>query len=383
MTDAANPPLDAAVKRVLLVEDSSTYVFALRKILTTLGASVVVVGTLNAARLELARERFDVVLLDLNLPDSSGLETLQDVLSTYDLPTVVITSNEDRHTATAAILAGADDYLVKGPLDAKLLGQTLSHTVERHRFRAKLKTMAEELRQKNDRLEQLDQQKNHMLGMAAHDIRNPLGIILGYAKFLQADAGPALTDEHRAFLDAITQSSEFVLGLVEQLLDISTIESGKLVIERSTFDLAQLVTKHVDLIGVLAARKNMRITLDVPREGAIIEADASKLEQVLSNLTSNAIKFSPAGTTITVRVRNARVRAEFSVQDEGPGIPSDELNRLFRPFSKTSVQATNGERSTGLGLAIARRIVEGHGGEITVDSVMGRGSTFRVNIPKR
>lgn len=383
MMDAANPPLDASVKRVLLVEDSSTYVFALRKILTSLGASVVVVGTLNAARLELARERFDVVLLDLNLPDSSGLETLQEVLAMYDLPTVVITSNEDRHTATAAILAGADDYLVKGPLDAKLLGQTLSHTVERHRFRARLKTMAEELRQKNDRLEQLDQQKNHMLGMAAHDIRNPLGIILGYAKFLQEDAGPLLTDEHRAFLEAITQSSEFILGLVEQLLDISTIESGKLVIERSTFDLAQLVTKHVDLISLLAARKNMRITLDVPRDGAIIEADASKLEQVLSNLTSNAIKFSPAGTTITVRVKNARVRAEISVQDEGPGIPSNELNRLFRPFSKTSVKATNGERSTGLGLAIARRIVEGHGGEITVDSVIGRGSTFRVNIPKR
>jgi signal transduction histidine kinase len=382
MIDATPPTQDAHVKRVLLVEDSSTYVFALRKILNVLGVSVVVAGTLKAARAELASTGFDVVLLDLNLPDSSGLDTLHNMIEACELPTVVITSNDDRTIAAAAILAGADDYLVKGPLDAKILGQTLSHTVERHRFRAKLKHMAEELRVKNERLEQLDQQKNHMLGMAAHDIRNPLGIILGYAKFLQADAGPLLNAEHRAFLDAITQSSQFVLGLVEQLLDISTIESGKLIIERSSIDLAELATSHVELISVLAARKNLRITLELPREGARLEADASKLEQVLSNLTGNAIKFSAPGTSIAVRVQTTPRRVELSVQDEGPGIPRDELNRLFRPFSTTSVRATNGERSTGLGLAIARRIVEGHGGEISVESQIGTGSTFRVSLPR-
>jgi two-component system sensor histidine kinase/response regulator len=382
MIDATPHPHDAPVKRLLLVEDSSTYVFALRKILTILGISVVVAGTLKAARAELASCDFDAVLLDLNLPDSAGLDTLHNILEACDLPTVVITSSGDRTTAAAAILAGADDYLVKGPLDAKMLGQTLSHTMERHRFRAKLKRMAQELRLKNERLEQIDQQKNHMLGMAAHDIRNPLGIILGYAKFLQADAGPILSAEHRAFLDAITQSSEFVLGLVEQLLDISTIESGKLNIERSPVDLVRLATSHIDLIGILAIRKNIRITLDASCESVIVNADAVKIEQVLSNLTGNAIKFSAPGTSILVRVNSSPGRAEFSVQDEGPGIPREELNLLFRPFSTTSVRATNGERSTGLGLAIARRVVEGHGGEITVVSQIGKGSTFRVSLPR-
>jgi signal transduction histidine kinase len=382
MTDYTPSLEDANVKRVLLVEDSSTYVFALRKILTALGVLVVVAGTLKAAQAELASGDFDAVLLDLNLPDSSGLDTLHSMIEAYELPTVVITSNDDRNTAAAAILAGADDYLVKGPLDAKMLAQTLSHTVERHRFRSKLKQMAEQLRLKNARLEQLDQEKNHMLGMAAHDIRNPLGIILGYAKFLQADAGPLLSSDHRAFLDAITQSSEFVLGLVEQLLDISTIESGKLIIERSSVDLVQLVTNHVELIGVLAARKNIQISLDAPAESVIVNVDASKIEQVLSNLTGNAIKFSAPGTAILVRVTPTPTRIEFSVQDEGPGIPRNEYSRLFRPFSTTSVRATGGERSTGLGLAIARRIVEGHGGEITVESQVGKGSTFRVSLPR-
>lgn len=380
-----NPPMfqeDIPVKHVLLVEDSSTYVFALRKILGSLGVSTTVAGTLASAQNELAAGRFDAVLLDLNLPDSSGLDTLHSVLTACDLPTVVITSNDDRSMAAAAILAGADEYLVKGPLDGRVLGQTLAHTVERHRFRAKLKQLADELRIKNERLEQLDQQKNHMLGMAAHDIRNPLGIILGYARFLQADAGPALSAEQRAFLDAITQSSEFILGLVEQLLDISTIESGKLVIKRSPMDLAQLVTTHINLINVLAARKDIRLTLDVPLDGAKLLADASKLEQVLNNLTGNAIKFSSAGTTIKVRVTTSADSIEFSVQDEGPGIPREEINRLFRPFSTTSVRASNGERSTGLGLAIARRIVEGHRGEITVESEVGRGTTFRVILPR-
>lgn len=373
---------NAHVKHVLLVEDSSTYVFALRKILSALGVSVVVAGTLKAARAELASGHFDALLLDLNLPDSSGLDTLHNMIDSFEVPTVVITSEDDRSTAATAILAGADDYLVKGPLDAKMLGQTLSHTVERHRFRAKLKHMADELRLKNERLEQLDQQKNTMLGMAAHDIRNPLGIILGYAKFLQVDAGPLLSAEQRAFLDAITQSSEFILGLVEQLLDISTIESGKLIIERTPVDLGRLAMSHVDLIGILAARKNIRITVDPPQERVIINADSAKIEQVLSNLTGNAIKFSAPGTSIVVRVTATPTRAEFSVEDEGPGIPNEERHRLFRPFSTTSVRPTNGERSTGLGLAIARRIVEGHGGEITVDSQLGKGSTFRVSLPK-
>jgi len=382
MNDRSPQPSVFDVKRVLLVEDSSTYVFALRKILGALGVSVVIAGTLRGAHAELASGEFDVLLLDLNLPDSSGLDTLHKMIDSYDLPTVVITSTDDRTTAAAAILAGADDYLVKGPLDAKILGQTLSHTVERHRFRARLKQMAEELRIKNERLEQLDQHKNHMLGMAAHDIRNPLGIILGYAQFLQVDAGPSLSAEHRAFLDAITQSSEFILGLVEQLLDISTIESGKLNIERAPVDLGRLAMSHVELIGILAARKSIRITLECPRESIIVNVDGSKIEQVLSNLTGNAIKFSTPGTSILVRVTATPTRAEFSVEDEGPGIPRDELNRLFRPFSTTSVRATNGERSTGLGLAIARRIIEGHGGEITVDSEVGKGSTFRVSLPK-
>jgi len=383
MLDQLFLPQNLPVKHVLVVEDSSTYVFALRKILTSLGATTVVTATLEGALARLQAENFDAILLDLNLPDSEGLDTLHRILTNSDLPTVVITSNDDRNMATAAILAGADDYLVKGPLDAKVLEQTLAHTVERHRFRAKLKQFAGELQQKNERLEQLDQQKNHMLGMAAHDIRNPLGIILGYAKFLQVDAGPLLSAEHRAFLDAITQSSEFVLGLVEQLLDISTIESGKLIIERAPMDLARLVTKHVNLINVLAVRKNIRLTVDVPRDGAKLHADASKLEQVLDNLIGNAIKFSPSGTTIHVRVQTNANNIEFSVQDEGPGIPRGELNRLFRPFSTTSVRASNGERSTGLGLAIARRIVEGHGGEISVESEVGRGTTFRVLLPRQ
>ena len=134
--------------------------------------------------------------------------------------------------------------------------------------------------------------------------------------------------------------------------------------------------------GLLAGRKNIRISLDVPRERIEINADAAKIEQVLSNLTSNAIKFSSAGTAIKVSVRATPMTVEFSVEDQGPGIPEEELRLLFRPFSTTSVQATDGERSTGLGLAIAQRIIEGHGGEIRVESQVGSGSKFRVILPR-
>jgi len=239
------------------------------------------------------------------------------------------------------------------------------------------------LAKQNAALAELNEQKNRLLGMAAHDLRNPLGVIMGYAKFLNRTAGAKLDEKESQFVAQIEKSSQFMLRLLEDLLDVSQIESGKLNLALAPTDLGALVRNNVELNRVLAAAKNIAIELELPAGLPAVDVDATKIEQVLNNLISNALKYSHPGTTVRVSAGARDGEFEISVRDEGQGIPPAELGRLFQAFPKTTVRSTGGEKSTGLGLAITRRIVEGHGGRIAVDSRVGEGSVFRLSLPLR
>ena len=238
-----------------------------------------------------------------------------------------------------------------------------------------------EMAKKNAELELLNEQKNRFLGMAAHDLRSPLGIILTYSEFLEAEAWPVLNAEQREFVTTIKSTSEFMLNLVTDLLDVAAIEAGQLKLDRQPVDLAQLIRRNGTLNRVLAARKDIAVELDLAPSLPPVPLDAGKIEQVLNNLISNAIKFSHPRSTVRVGLTSADGLVTVSVRDEGQGIPAADLPKLFKPFSKTSVRSTTGEPGTGLGLAIARRMIEGHGGRIWVESETGRGSTFAFTLP--
>jgi two-component system OmpR family sensor kinase len=240
-----------------------------------------------------------------------------------------------------------------------------------------------DLAKNNVELTRLNDQKSQFLGMAAHDLRNPLEVILTYSDFLMEEAAPSLPPEQAAFISTIRSSSEFMLRLVEDLLDLSRIEAGKLELDLERVDLGALVERNVALNGVLAAKKGTEVRLvrgDGPFEMVV---DSSKIEQVLNNLIGNAVKFSPPGSTVEVRLDRDAQRVRLAVADQGPGVPADEMDKLFRPFERTRVRSAGGEKSTGLGLALVKRIVEGHQGEIGVESEPGRGATFRVSLPAR
>lgn len=245
-----------------------------------------------------------------------------------------------------------------------------------------LATAQRELAKSNNELTRLNDQKNQFLGMAAHDLRNPLDVILNYSEFLLEDAAPALRAEQVKFIETIRSSSEFMLRLVENLLDIAKIESGKLELDLERIDLAILAERNVALNQVLASRKDIEVRFHGPGEPLEMVADPVKLEQVLNNLIGNAVKFSPSGNAVDVHVTVGADAVTLSVEDRGPGVPADELDKLFRPFERTRVRSTAGEKGTGLGLAIVKRIVEGHRGSIRVESEAGRGSTFHVTLPR-
>jgi len=247
------------------------------------------------------------------------------------------------------------------------------------RLNNELANLQRELAKKNAELERVIVEKDELLGMTVHDLRNPLGVIAGYAEFLADEA--VLSPEHREFLAMIKESSGFMLRLIDDLLDINAIESGHIRLKLAPVRLATLLRRNVALNSVLAEKKKIRVVLKIADEIGEIPLDAVKIQQVLNNFLSNAFKYSNPGTQVVVHMYRKDDEAVVTVSDEGQGIPADELANLFKPFQTTSVRGTAGEPSTGLGLAIARKIVVGHGGHVAVESEVGRGSTFSFRLP--
>ncbi len=244
-----------------------------------------------------------------------------------------------------------------------------------------LMTLQRELIKRTIELEKLNEEKNEFIGIAAHDLRNPLQVIDGYSRLLLSESFGALNAEQRQMVAAISRNSDFMLRLITDLLHISRIEAGKLQLDMQPTDIVEVIRKNVQLNQLLAHQKEIDLRFNCNEEQLTLLIDTQKIEQVLNNLLQNANKFSYPSTVVTVGLNRTERGALISVQDQGQGIPAEEMDRLFKPFQKTSVQSTGGEPSTGLGLAIARRIVVGHQGEIWAESQPGAGSTFYVRLP--
>lgn len=252
---------------------------------------------------------------------------------------------------------------------------------ELSRLNNELATSQRDLAKSNVELDQLNKQKNELLGIAAHDLRNPLQVILIYSQFLIDEAAVSLGPEHLEFVRTIRRSSEFMLRLVEDLLDTARIEAGTLELDLVPVDLGGLVERNVALNRVLAEPKGTHINLYRDGVGEMV-LDTAKIEQVLNNLIGNAVKYSPPGSTVEVRLAAADGGASIAVRDQGQGIAAEEMDRLFQPFKTGPSRGTAGEKSAGLGLAIVKRIVEGHRGAIRVEPANGGGSEFQVFLPR-
>ncbi|MFC1708255.1 ATP-binding protein [Planctomycetota bacterium] len=244
--------------------------------------------------------------------------------------------------------------------------------------------MMSRLFRQNQQLLDLNCQKDRFLGMAAHDLRNPLGAIEGFSRIITAGVAGPVNPEQQKLLGRIERTSGTMLQLVDDLLDVSKIHAGRLDLNIEDTVLRTILRDVFELNEIAAKGKRIELKLDLSADLPHAGTDPDRLGQVVDNLLNNAIKFSRAGSTVTLRGRSpdgpASDKVEIAVIDEGPGIPADELPRLFESFQRTSVTPTGGEGSTGLGLAIVKRIVDAHGGTIAVDSQVGIGSTFTVTL---
>lgn len=362
-------------KRILIVDDEPLNIKILEHLL---GHDYIVSSTASGEEaLELTRScpSPDLILLDVIMPGLDGYEVclrLKDDPAIRDIPIIFITAKSDIEDETRGLECGAVDYIAR----------PFSPPIVRARVKAhlQLKQQRDDLAEMARNLELTNQTKNKFLGMAAHDLRNPLVSIRGFSDLLIEGAFGSISEEQRDIIETIHSAAQNMLVLVNDLLDISVIESGKVPLHMEYSSLNSLIEERIRLNRIHADRKGMTIQATYADE---IEGyfDRKHLGQVLDNLISNAVKYSPTGTRIFLGLRSAKGGASVSVRDEGPGITREDQAKLFGEFQKLTPRPTGGEGSTGLGLAIVKKIVSAHGGRLSVESELGKGSTFTFTIP--
>jgi signal transduction histidine kinase len=384
--------------KVLIVDDRPENIFALQTILRETDADIFSADSGEEALALCLRHHFAVILMDVQMPGMSGFETadyIRENDKTKHTPIIFLTAiSKDERYVHKGYAKGAVDYIFK-PLDPLILLGKVNVFLDLQRQRSKQAYLLEVLDRKqselceaneklieqNEKLAQLNEEKNCFLGMASHDLRNPLGAILGIAQLLLKESLGPLKEEQTDMLNTVEQAANTTLRLVEDFLDITTIESSDMQLVTAPVDMSALVKRVVAHMKASADEKNISLVL-MEYHGALhVTGDESRLEQVLVNLISNAMKYSFSESKVSIEVRKKGGEIRVSVTDQGQGIPDQEQKKLFIPFSKTSVRPTGGETSTGLGLAIVHRIIGFHKGTVGVESEPGKGSCFYFSLP--
>lgn len=339
-----------------------------------------------------------VLICAQRLPAASGSPFFGRIKSEFpEITRLLIAEHGDTQGLIAAINQGNVYRCFTKPWDPDALGAAVREAFERHSVAAQHRRLLNELEQAkvtleqrvtertaeleeaNARLKTLMEQRAAFMGMAAHDLRSPITVVQGFTDLLLDARTPQ--EDYREFIEAIRESMHDMLALLNDLLDISAIESGNLKLRLTNVNLKQFLARVLKLNRRIGEQKQIRLEAVIEDDLPGFRFDPQRIEQVLNNLISNAFKFSHSGTTVTLGVRRVDGGIEFSVADQGLGIREDEIDRIFGAFEKVSTRPTANERSTGLGLSICKRIVELHDGTITVESEVGKGSRFSFVLP--
>lgn len=313
-------------------------------------------------------KKFDVILLDLGLPDSTMDTTLGRVLPVAkDIPIVVLSSLDDEEFGMRVIHEGAQNFICKSWLDSELLFRSLRYAVERN-------AVVEELRNAN-------RTKDEFLATLSHELRTPINVIHGFAELLQG--GSLSSQETRQAIEAIVRNSRLQVSLINDMLDMSRIITGKLILQSVPQNLIEVIKDVIDSVTLAAKSKKIEIKTYFDSQLVYIDGDPVRLHQIFWNILSNSIKFSSSGGLIEVRVKSTGPNVSIECEDWGDGIDSKFLPFVFDRFSQQDTSIRRHYGGLGLGLSIVKYLVELHGGKITAKSEgVGKGSIFTVVIPR-
>ncbi len=315
-------------------------------------------------------DRPDIILLDIQMPEMDGFETLKLLrtnLKTSGIPVIFLTANrKDPQSIAQGILAGAEEFLTK-PID-------IDELLARVQSIYKMAAMQREL----------EQTKTRFTAMLVHDLRNPLTVILSGIDYLMnvMEDKNELDGDRREIMAKMMNSTAGMINLVNEILDLSKYQAGQIKLEKKKAHVETIINESLHLIQLQFKRKHLHLETHFAPNLLPIDADAKKIEQVISNLLGNAHKFTHAGGTVKIFARNGENNTvTITISDTGVGMKKDDLPYIFEHFRQGSSASKTKEKGTGLGLAICRLIVQAHGGKISVDSEEGKGTIFTVTLP--
>jgi len=375
--------------KVLMVEDNPTDALISKKRLQRDEAfeyDITHVVSGEDALSNLEKNSYDIMLLDYNLPKKSGLETLKEIKAkNITMPIVMITGQGDEQVAVTLIKEGAFDYLPKKdgyedsiPLMIRKTIAEFRAKLERENLQREIALRKEELEKTNARLLELDRMKSDFVANVVHELRTPLTIINGNLDNIDKGFAGEVQPKQKEVLGDVFRVINRLSRLINDLLDLSKIESGKMELNKENIDIVTLAGEVLKTFEVLAGNKKIGLVKEFPDKAVNVNADRDKLTQVFINLMGNAIKFTDKGD-VTVRIIDMQGEVEVEIQDTGPGIPHDQVDKIFDKFVRVVAEKKEG---TGLGLPIAKDIIVLHKGRIRIESETGKGSRFIFVIPK-
>ena len=364
------------IKLLLVEDDEDDYIITkdLLREIETVDIDLYWEQDVASAKLALQQSQYDVCLLDYRLGGEDGLSLLREsVHNEGACPFIMLTGQDDERLDKEALSAGAVDYLVKSYLTTSRLARAIRYAAARRE--------TEQARVERLKAESESQAKSQFLAHLSHELRTPLTAVLGYTELLSRDATSETQQQH---LQVIMRNGRHLLDLLNDILDLTKIEAGKLEIESTKVELNELISDLYLLMRVKALDKNLKLIFRANRSlPKYIVTDPTRLRQILVNLLGNAIKFTDQGEVsleIDLIEQHSQVQLMFSVKDTGVGISELDIGNLFRPFSQLKNSNNQSERGTGLGLAISQQLVQRLGGNISVESQPDRGSTFCVQL---
>jgi signal transduction histidine kinase len=383
--------------KVLLVDDVPANLIALHAILEDGNYTLVDAKSGAEALKAVLQDDFAVILMDVQMPEMSGYDAAKLIKKrkrSRDIPIIFVTavSKEDAYVVHG-YEAGAIDYLFK-PLDTGIMKAKVDVFVELYMARERLRVQNETLKLQADLvaeraalvsrtnllLEQSDRHKNEFLDVISHELRTPLNFIMGFASVLVDEVQGPINETQQRSLERILEGTERMLRLVNDLLDLAKLQAGKFELELDTVPYTPLVERVMEDLGPAARARGVVLQCDV-KVDVMPYIDEQRMSQTLYNLIGNALKFTPKGGVVRLKAYAKDDKLVTEISDTGVGVSLEDLPKLFTRFKQLDMSKTRGAGGTGLGLYISKSFVESHGGEIGVDSELGKGSTFWFTLP--
>ena len=365
-----------AEAKILVVDDDPKILALLRTLLSPWGLKVITLSDSRQFWETLEAMTPDLVILDVEMPYTNGIEICKVVRNDphwSELPILFLTVHSDADIVNQVFSVGADDFVSK-----PIVGPELVTRIVNRLERIKLQRRIAETQQ----TKVIEQMKDEFVSIVSHELCTPLTSIHGSLGMLSSGLLHSDSEQGKRLLEIAVDSTDRLVRLIKDILDIERIESGKVKMEKDICNVADLISKSVQAMQVLADKAEVTIFVCAEENLRLYtRADPDRLFQILTNLLSNAIKFSPSGNTVWLTVQQQGNEILFTVKDTGRGIPADKLGSIFERFQQVDSSDSRDRDGTGLGLTICRSIVQQHGGRIWVESVLGEGSSFYFTLP--